>query len=301
MAYIKNINKKGYWINYINARIAKRKNFICIITGETGSGKTYAALSLGEILDPHFDMKNVCFNSTEFLNLVDEKTKKMNRGAVILWEEMQIDMSNLNFQSRVSKMVNYILTTFRHQGFVLLITVPHFGLLNKTSKMLAHSMWKTDRIDYSRNVCIIKPYVLKMPNDMTAELHRNWFVTRDGSPVTTLELPKPSKELIKQYELKKNEFSQQLRDKVRTEFEEVKTNKKDALGLTEIQRKMIDLFNKKLKREEVAVEIGLSVGSITQYLRKIKEKGIDVRPRDVNDATAGYEIRLPSEDKKIES
>ena len=39
----------------------KNKNFLCVVCGSTGSGKSYSSLRLAEALDPNFDVSRIAF------------------------------------------------------------------------------------------------------------------------------------------------------------------------------------------------------------------------------------------------
>src|SRR3990167_817951 len=64
------------------------ENYILMIEGMPGKGKSYAALKLGEALDRNFTIKNVVFSVGEFLALLNETPPK---GSVIVWDESGID------------------------------------------------------------------------------------------------------------------------------------------------------------------------------------------------------------------
>ncbi|MHB1470090.1 MAG: hypothetical protein ACYCSA_00950 [Thermoplasmataceae archaeon] len=47
--------KNSVWIlQYIHKRIEENRNFIAIFTGDTGSGKSYSAIRLAEMVDTTF-------------------------------------------------------------------------------------------------------------------------------------------------------------------------------------------------------------------------------------------------------
>ena len=58
---------KHYW-NRINRY---NKNWLCIVCGATGSGKSYTALKIAETVDPNFNIKKVVFTAKDFMNLIN--------------------------------------------------------------------------------------------------------------------------------------------------------------------------------------------------------------------------------------
>ena len=76
--------KKGVptYINYIRRQVNERNcNFIALFQGGPGTGKTWSAISLGELIDPEFDVdKHLVFDFKGMMQLInseDFKKKKM--------------------------------------------------------------------------------------------------------------------------------------------------------------------------------------------------------------------------------
>jgi len=76
-------------IKYIKNRIKNNKNFLCTITGPTGSGKTWSALSIASLLDSEFNINRVIFRGRELMKLINEGDLKP--GSVIIWDEAGVD------------------------------------------------------------------------------------------------------------------------------------------------------------------------------------------------------------------
>jgi len=62
---LKDKPKESLWVSYIKQRIRNNKNFIGIVSGSTGSGKSWSSLSIGEQADPKFDIDRVVFSGGE--------------------------------------------------------------------------------------------------------------------------------------------------------------------------------------------------------------------------------------------
>ena len=61
---IKPKDKEPSWVTYIKQRIRLNKNFIGFMSGPTGSGKSYASLSICEMVDPNFSAEQIVLRST---------------------------------------------------------------------------------------------------------------------------------------------------------------------------------------------------------------------------------------------
>lgn len=207
----------GYFNSYILQRIVKNKNFIACLTGATGSGKSWSMLREGEILDPDFSVDNICFTAQQFMDLVNGKIKKLNKGSFIGFDEIQVSMSHLDYQSLQARLLNYVLQTFRHRNFILFMTSPHFNFINASARKLFHSRMETVSIDYQTGMCKLKPFLLQV-NQSTGDVYQKYLrvYTKDHGivPLKSLKVSKPSKELIKAYEQKKTEFTNQLNESI---------------------------------------------------------------------------------------
>ena len=69
--------KEPVLIQYIRDRVEKRnKNFVMLFVGATGSGKSYSALRLAEMLDKTFDIERVKFKAKDFMNCINELVER---------------------------------------------------------------------------------------------------------------------------------------------------------------------------------------------------------------------------------
>lgn len=223
--------KVGYFNSYILQRIRNNKNFISCITGQTGSGKSFTALREGEVLDPNFTIDNVCFTPKEFMNLVNGKTKSLKKGSIIIYDEVQVSMSHLDYQSLQSKLINYVLQTFRHRNFILFMTSPHFKFINASARKLFHSRMETVSIDYKNKICNLKPFLLQTNQESGDVYHKYLRVAVKGKgvlPLKTLKVGMPSEQILKAYEEKKTIFTRELNESISKDLErlEQKKNKK---------------------------------------------------------------------------
>jgi hypothetical protein len=205
------MNSESYSMaRYIQRRIKNNKNFLCTITGPTGSGKSWTALSIAEILDPEFTVDRVIFKARELMKLINEENLKP--GSVIVWDEAGIDLSNRNWQSVTNKMLNALLQTFRHRNFILFFTVPYHDFIDSSSKKLFHGDFETQRINKILGEVILKPKLLQYNSNM-GKWYRKYLKVQINKKVVKIKrwsVPKPSAELVKAYEEKKSKFTKDL-------------------------------------------------------------------------------------------
>ena len=289
---VKNGIKVGYFNSYIISRIRANKNFICCITGQTGSGKSYAALREGEILDSNFDISNVCFSPEEFMDLVNGKTKQLNRGSVIVFDEVQVTMSALDFQSLQARLINSCLQTFRYMGFILFMTSPYFSFINKSARKLFHSRWETISIDRQRKVSTLKPFLLQTNQD-TGDTYKKYLrIHTSGyglAPITSIECEMPSEQLLNAYEEKRQKFSRELNEGISRDLDKLK-NKNKPKELTEPQKELISYLKDGFTIKQVAERLNVNIKTLYERIEYIKKKGVNIRPIREKNVVKRYEV-----------
>ena len=287
-------NKKSYFTNYIRDRIIRNKNFLAVIVGGTGSGKSWSALKLGEMLDPNFNINNVVFTGKEFMGLVNGEVKELNSGSCLIFDEIQIALGHKSHQSIQSKLLNYILSTFRHKNFVLFFTTPFFGFIDASARKLLHAKLETISINKTKEQTILKPLLLQINQD-TSKVYRKYLVVKsDGKyrKVKRLRLGRPSEKLICDYEEKKNKFTKELNEHVLGELNKLeKGNKaKDKPKLTPRQQEIVDLLKKGTLINEIAQRLGINPKNVYESLNLAKNKGIKIIPIKEVQKVIRYEV-----------
>lgn len=266
------------WAKYIHQRIQNNKNFIGIITGPTGSGKSWSGLGMAEQfaeeIGTEFDIDNVIFKPEELMRLINGN--KLERGSVILWDEAGVNLSNKNWQSLTNKMINLLIQTFRHKGFVLLFTVPYQDFVDLGTRKLFHAEMQTVSINKSKQTCRLKPKLLQY----NAALKKWYFhylkIVREGSGTVKIkrwDVKKPSDSLIKAYERKKTLFTRNLNKEIEINLElAAETNKRKPL--TQLQEKILQSWEKgQFKQIDMARSFDVVPAIISQNIKYMRNKG----------------------------
>jgi len=127
----------GYGPFFFN-EIEKIRNNIeaCIIavTGPGGSGKTYFALRLAQLLDPTFNPKiQVPFGSSAFLTLISEDSP-LKMGQFIIPDESQFTMGARNWYEDIQKDLMNQIEAVRSKGYVIMIIALNMAVLDKIAR-----------------------------------------------------------------------------------------------------------------------------------------------------------------------
>lgn len=203
------------FIKKIRSRmIYQNKNWLSIICGETGSGKSYSALSLANMISPRgIKIKyNVVFNPIQFLNKINN-SKGLIRGDILVFDEAGVGMAARDWYSIQNKLLGAVLQTFRNMNIGVIFTTPNLSFIDIQARKLFHNYFETANIDYEEEIAYIKLYEIQHNSryDKTYYKHPR-FTDKHGKKIVCshLAIPKPNEELIRDYEKVKSKYTQEL-------------------------------------------------------------------------------------------
>jgi len=233
LAQIQN-TEHGIFGGYVHQRIKKNKNFMCCITGPTGSGKTYSALSFAQKWDKNFTSNNIVFTPQEFIDLLNSNTLK--KGSVIIADEFGVSMNSRNWQSVSNQVINYVLQTFRSKNYIVLFTSPDFSFIDTAARKLFHCHMMTAGINHTEKHCLIKPYMLQI-NQRTGDIYYKYLrlsLKNTGEKkLSEIEVGLPTKKLIKEYEIKKDAFVTNLNLEIEAKLRDKQVDKGEKKDLVQ--------------------------------------------------------------------
>jgi len=141
--------------NIRKAVITKDRDFVMIIDGEEGSGKSVLAQQVAKKLDPKFNMENICFNADQFIS----RLKKAPKYSCIILDEAFSSANSRSSLTEVNRSLIGVATEMRQQNLFVIIVIPSFFDLDKyfalwRCRALFHVYFKKDG---SRGSYIIFP------------------------------------------------------------------------------------------------------------------------------------------------
>ena len=282
-----NKERKNSWIKYLLRRIKQNKNNLIAVIGKTGSGKTWSAISVCELISKengvYFGIENIVFNLRKLMELIN--SGKLKKGSCIIFDEPQVTISAREWQSKTNRVFNYLLSTFRHRNLTLFFCSPYEDLLDKSTRKLFHAKFQTVKINFNDKTCELRPKIMEY-NSYKQKFYEKFlriaFKPKDKTSyvtkkLTSWDIPKPSGDLIKVYEEKKLAFTTKLNQNILRDLKVEELKKDNRKELTEIQNKVLKLLgNYKGNVKKVAKEMNLSIQVIYFHIRQIKKKGYDV-------------------------
>jgi hypothetical protein len=181
-------------------------NWMGAICGETGSGKSYAALRLAEVIDPGFDVDQIAFNVVEFLELVTDDS--YGPGSVIVFEEASVDAGSEEYMSKKNQALRQVAETWRHQRRGLIFTYPAFQRLDTDVRARCEGLMQMRELRENQGISIAS-YLRLQQNADSGKIYRH-RPTYNGRDWPYLTFQKPSEELLHEYEARKEEFTGEL-------------------------------------------------------------------------------------------
>jgi len=192
-------------IKKIHNRLHKKeKSMIIVIVGEPGSGKSWAALRLAELIDPNFNADQVAFYKSQFMGLMKE-TDKYPPGSAFVFDDAGVEYSNRKFHDNLN--INFLLQTIRYRRFAFIITVPIFDFIDKQGRMLCQAKFRMMDVDRKHRISTMIPYV--QSNDGFG-FTKTGFPLLNGMLISEVKVKVPSCRLRKDYEAKAKEFKDQI-------------------------------------------------------------------------------------------
>ena len=252
---IKYVEGENPWITYFKKQIFKKNNCInSICTGGPGKGKSWGMLSLFCQYNPDFDMNEQCFFKAREL-IKAFRTDKIVKGRAFLFDESGIDANSLKWQDEINRGLNAFFQTARHKNYVFGMTVPFTSFVSKGVRTLMNCHFRAEGWT-SDNMTKLKPLVLEWNDEMNKFYKKRLVVQSKGNIdyCNEIKLPKPPKNIVKEYEKRKLEFTQDLYKEI-----ESKIKIKDENDMKKMEF---------VKCSNLAREIDISVNTMLSWIHE---------------------------------
>lgn len=190
-----------YLIPWVNKRILQNRNVNAVFVGDTGSGKSYSAISLGYQLDPNFTADRIAFTTKEFLALVNSDLPK---ASVIIYDDAGLGIPAREWQSTSTKIFGLLMQGFRYKNLISLITVPDLMFIEKQSRMLMHAYFEAT--DVQGTMRLFRPFHIFRGSDQLGFRYPRQIIDGVEQVINRVKFKLPPKELTDEYERRKTEY-----------------------------------------------------------------------------------------------
>jgi len=279
------------WITYIKNRIRSNLNFMAIAEGSTGIGKSWAMLRVAYEIDPDFSVDQVAFSFREVMEILNNPDFKKKKWKVIFFDEPQTEISNRAWQSLTNRLLNYLVSTFRHQNVVLLFATPYSDFIDSQTQKLLHCKFVVKGHSKQTKLTIIRPKLQQYNSKMKKFYEHSLMVSSQMGTfkITNWKVKRPPQHLIDPYEEKKNSFTSGLNKNILAQLEAVDKKNKPAVEVEEKPDKTHLLkaqwqdwvehikSNPNQTQVKYAEELGSTQGEISRFYLKCDKIGVNIR------------------------
>jgi len=242
------IDLGNLFIKRIRDRLLKKnKNWLCICCGDTGSGKSYSAIALANMISPRgiTIKRNVVFNPIQFMERINNK-KDLKKGDILIFDEAGVGMSSREWYSVQNKLLGSILQTFRNLNLGVIFTTPNLSFMDVQARKLFHNYLETSTIDYKNKISYLKVYNIQHNSRLDKTYYKTPKFWINGKKINLKHLGvlKPNISLCKAYEKIKTEYTEKLNKESLEKIKYPKKNFREPLDYDKISNKV----KKNLKR-----------------------------------------------------
>jgi adenylate kinase family enzyme len=132
--------------NNIKARISKYdKDYVMIIDGYEGSGKSTFAQQIGKYVDPSLNLSRICMTVDEFRNSID----KAEKGQCVIYDEAVTGLTASDSISRIGKILKAMMMQMRQKNLFVIVIIP---VIFELSKYAALSRARSFFHVYEKNI-----------------------------------------------------------------------------------------------------------------------------------------------------
>lgn len=227
----------------------RNKNWLALICGETGSGKSLSAIKMANLISPRgiTIKRNLVFTPQEFLNKIKNK-QNFEPADVLIFDEAGIGLSARDWYSIQNKLLGAVLQAFRHLNIGLIFTTPDLSFIDVQARRLFHNYFETITINHKENLCYLSVYNVQRSSRYGVTFYKhpkyNWY--GDETTLEVINLHLPDQELIEDYEEAKEHFTTDLYTSASKDLE-IKTQKKDSVDKFKEDQKIIKDLKKNYK------------------------------------------------------
>jgi len=273
---------------YVRSWIVQRvmnqnKNCIIVITGGTGSGKTYAAIDLAQTIaketGANFDPKtNIAFKFSQLIKqtFLEQNTK---RGTPFIFEEVGAMGGGANarqWQSKSNVGFSSFMQTARFLNQVLILTTPVFNFLDSHGRKLVHLHISMKNINPQSKQSMAKPYIIQSSDRDGKDYFKFIRVKVPGLPnkikCKEVRFNLPDQQTLDIYEIMKKKYTDELYKEIMNQNEpkEKKVSEKQLMSYGFAK----DIESNKYSEAELSIKWNRTTRTIRRWKKDLKNKEI---------------------------
>ena len=267
----------------------RKKNVGFIVTGSTGSGKSWFALKLAHDLDPTFTAERVVYTTEDFLRLLVEGDSKgkLHKGMAIVFDETSHDeaMDSRSSLSQGNKQMASLSTIYRAMRLVVIYVAPNLNQIDSRVRSVSiTALFTMKGIDYKRKRSSAKIFWVVQNSRDGEVFHKRPKVVSEERHIQAIggvSFGMPPAWLINDYERKKMAF---IKRKLELWYANVKQSGEDKPAIkkksvTDIaadilrNRKLFEVKPGKVSIFKIAEQFGINTSKASQIASYVNSLG----------------------------
>ncbi len=117
-----------FLLDYVKNLIQKKdKDYVMIIDGYEGAGKSTLAAQCGKYVDPSLDLKRICMTPDEFKHAIINAKK----GQCVIYDEAVTGMTSGESIAKVGRILKSLMMQMRQKNLFVIVLIPTLFELNK--------------------------------------------------------------------------------------------------------------------------------------------------------------------------
>lgn len=181
-----------------------------ICTGLPGTGKSYCAIRLLEIIDPEFSTDNIVVGDCMgFVDLLEKALDgKFTNGSALLFDEAGLGLGARDWSRKQNKIMATCFQLIRKQGLLIVFTVPNWSQIDINNRRLANFWMSAIALNKKRKRAYFKLWRLR--HDEYSNVLFRYNLKERGHDITRWDFAIPQRVDLEEYEKRKDRTIQNL-------------------------------------------------------------------------------------------
>jgi len=245
-----------------------------ICTGLPGTGKSYCAIRLLEIVDPNFSADNIvvgdCMGFVDLLEKALDGT--FSNGSAILFDEAGLGLAARDWSRKQNKLMATCFQLIRKQGLLITFTVPNWLQIDVNNRRLANYWMSAIAINRKQKRAYFKLWRLRF-DEYIPKLFR-YNIKERGRDITRWDFALPQRVDLKVYEERKDKTIGKLLEQTKSILEDdgVKAVGRPTIGSGKGSIDKVDVLDSLsggMTPQEVANKLGCTIDNIYKIRRQL--------------------------------
>ena len=178
-----NRSSGSWFVDMVIKRLTEHRPANMVFLGETGSGKSAAAIRLAYNIDPFFSLDRIVFSVADFMKLINSG---LARGSAIIFDDAGVGISNRDWQQEQSKIFGKVSQTVRHRDYLIIFTLPDRSFLEKQSRNLIQFEFSATAERGLFKVLKIIPSRIRNMTESWGIIMKKMYYRNDGLPIVVV-------------------------------------------------------------------------------------------------------------------